>query len=192
MTNGVLDFAELFDYVKRHHTIPHKKKEPEVFGPFQDIYFRLVLSVADIPGWYIWIRVSTSECPHILYVGQSQTRTTSSLQARLKEEFLDEYVAIWGTVHKKEEAVQILSSKYEGNYTTGIKRAARKTGATHIFWFGQSDLTDDELNYVENKLIVILEPPANKQKPKYIQMYPDLLVQALRQVKSGIDRLSMS
>ena len=96
MDSGIISFAPLFTYIKDNPEIPHKK-EPR-FIPFKEIYSKLADGVPSIPGWYAWVRKNGSD-KSVIYIGQSQTRKTSSLQARIREEFLDEYVALWATIH---------------------------------------------------------------------------------------------
>lgn len=160
MTSGTISFARLFDYIRRHPDIPHKD-EPSFQG-FKDIYLQLVRNIPELPGWYAWIR-HTAAANEIIYIGQSQSRKTASLKARIQEEFLDEFVALWATIWNPEEMVEQLDQKYRGKYTTPIKRAARKAGASHLVWFGQPSLTDAELDFVEHSLIAKYNPPANKQ-----------------------------
>lgn len=185
MIPGYISFDRLFQYIKGYTEIPHK--DDAVFTGYKNLYLQLIVNVADISGWYAWVKIQSNVKKQVVYIGQSQTRNTSSLKARLKEEFLDEYVALWATIHGQ-KSVETLIKKYS-QYETGIIRAARKSGSTHIIWFGQTGLTDDQLNYVENKLIEIAKPLANKRKPKYMQEYPSMLEKAystLNQVLLGI------
>ena len=175
MQSGNISFDRLFDYIKIHAEIPHKD-EP-AFSGFKDLYLQLVKGVADMPGWYAWIK-NTNGSSKSIYIGQSQTRKTASLRARLKEEFLDEFVALWATAWDPNEVVNTLDNKYRGKYTTLIKRSARKAGATHIVWFGRRGLSDAELNVIEHALIAKYNPPANKQSRSHSDSFPDLLSEA--------------
>ncbi len=182
-----IEFKKLFGFIRQHPEIPHKQNDKEVFAPFQELYLQLVKTVSDIPGWYAWSKSPRDSEKPVIYIGQSQTRNTSSLRARLKEEFLDEYVALWATVHG-DKSVQILIKKYP-QYRTDILRSARKAGSTHIVWFGETGITDDQLNFVEHKLIVIVKPPANKRKPKYVGEYPSLLENAHSTLKQALTKI---
>lgn len=175
MQSGSISFSRLFDYIKQHHEIPHKD-EPAFTG-FKDVYLQLVRQIPDIPGWYAWTKVDNGSHT-IIYIGQSQSRKTASLQARLKEEFLDEFVAIWATIWNAEEVVNTLDRKYRGKYTTQIKRSARKAGATNIVWFGKRELSDQELDAVEYALITKYCPPANRRTRIHSLLNADLLKEA--------------
>lgn len=187
MQSGSISFSRLFDHIKQHREIPHKD-EPS-FAGFKDLYLQLVRHIADIPGWYAWTKVENGS-PAIIYIGQSQSRKTASLQARLKEEFLDEFVALWATIWNPDEVVNTLDRKYRGKYTAPIKRSARKAGATHIVWFGKRGISDQELNVVEHALIAKYNPPANKQSRSQSASYPGLLAEADSALQSELSKLT--
>ncbi len=175
MESGNLSFSTLFDFIKQHPNIPHKHEI--LFEPFKDSYSQIIRDVPEIPGWYAWVRI-TPDTSKVIYIGQSQTRKTANLHARLKEEFLDEYVALWATVWNPDEVVRMLDSKYQAKYTTPIKRSARKAGATNIVWFGKDNLSDAELNVVEHALIRKYNPPANRQYRAQSVSFAELLAHA--------------
>lgn len=186
MHSGCISFSRLYDYIKQHKECPHKD-EPS-FAGFKDLYLQLVRHIPDIPGWYAWTRFDNSSSK-IIYIGQSQTRKTASLQARLKEEFLDEFVALWVTIWG-DEAVATLDRKYRGKYTAPIKRSARKAGATHIAWFGRRGLSDSALDVVEHRLIAKYDPPANKQARSHSETFPELFAEADAALQSELSKLS--
>jgi len=187
MQSGNISFFRLFEYIKQHREIPHKD-EPS-FAGFKDLYLQLVRHIADIPGWYAWINVQNGSTT-IVYIGQSQSRKTANLQARLNEEFLDEFVALWATIWNPEEVVDTLDRKYRGKYTAPIKRSARKAGSTHIVWFGKRGLLDQQLDVVEQALITKYNPRANKQSRSSSGSYPELLAQADAALQSELSKLS--
>ncbi len=187
MQSGNISFNRLFHHIKQHPEIPHKD-EP-AFSGFKDLYLQLVRPIADIPGWYVWVKHANDQS-QVVYIGQSQTRKTASLQARLKEEFLDEFVALWATVWNPDYVVNTLDRKYRGKYTTPIKRAVRKAGATHIVWFGKRDLSDSELNVVEHALIAKYNPLANKQSRAHSDSFPDLFTEADLALQSELSKLT--
>jgi len=193
MNRGHFNLIDLLEYARNNPEIPHKKNDSEIFKPFQGLYLFLVNNVPKIPGWYAWINYNIPDINRrLIYVGQSQTRNTSSLHDRLKEEFLDEYVAIWATAHDSNEVVDKLARKYLGKYDSDIRRSAEKAGSSHIVWLGDSIITDDQLNYVEHMLIKEFNPRANKRKPRYIKEYPDLyrkVSQELMHEIAGIQKI---
>jgi len=186
MKSGMMSFDNLFSYIRQYPEIPHKD-EIEFVG-FKDLYLNLVDSVPNLPGWYAWIRADGT-IKKVIYIGQSQTRKIASLQARLKEEFLDEYVALWATIWDSDKVVGTLDQKYHGKYTASIKRSARKAGTTHIVWVGRTNLTDQELDVVEHLLIAKYNPPANRQTRNHTTSFPELFDEADKTLKSEIDRL---
>ncbi|MBI4548993.1 MAG: hypothetical protein HY707_13500 [Ignavibacteriae bacterium] len=188
MESDSISFSRLFDYIKSHPEIPHKE-EPS-FSGFQDLYLQLVRNVPYIPGWYAWTNKFLPQEQRVIYIGQSQTRKTSSLNARLKEEFLDEFVALWASVWNPDEVVNTLDRKYRGKYTAPIKRSARKAGATHIVWFGKRGLSDQELDVVEHALIAKYNPPANKQSRTHSTSFSDLLNEAESALQSELSKLA--
>lgn len=187
MESGAISFSQLFEYIRQHPEIPHKG-HPSFLG-FKALYLQLVKSVADIPGWYAWIQVG-ADSRKVVYIGQSQTRKTASLRARLKEEFLDEFVALWATIWDPDEVVKTLDGKYAGKYTTPIKRSVRKAGSTHIVWFGQKGLSDQELDVIEHALIAKYNPPANKQTRTHSTSFPQLLEDAVITLQVEITKLT--
>jgi hypothetical protein len=187
MQSGSISFSGLFGHIRKHREIPHKN-EPS-FTAFKDLYFELVQPIASIPGWYAWTKVENGS-PSPVYIGQSQSRKTASLRARLTEEFLDEFVALWATIWNPEEVVNTLDRKYRGKYTAPIKRSARKAGATHIVWFGKQGLSDHELDVVEHALIAKYNPPANKQSRSHSASYPELFAEADAALQLELSKLS--
>lgn len=189
MQSGSISFDRLYDYIRKHPEVPHKD-EP-VFDGFRDIYLQLVRPIAAIPGWYAWTNAADTSSA-IIYIGQSQSRRTSSLQARITEEFLDEFVALWATIWDSGEAVETLDRKYQGKYTAPIKRAARKAGATHVVWFGKPGLSDQELDVIEQALIVTYSPTANRGSRAHSGSYPELLTEADSALQSELLKLARS
>jgi len=187
MQSGSISFTRLFEYIKLQPEIPHK--DDLTFSGFKDLYLELVKAIPNIPGWYAWIRHS-AQGSQVVYLGQSQTRKTASLQARLREEFLDEFVALWATVWSPETVMEILDEKYHGKYTTPIKRSIRKAGATHILWLGRPHLTDEELDVVEHNLIKRFNPPANKQSRAYSNLYQELTSEAANTLTCELTKLA--
>jgi hypothetical protein len=175
MNSGVIPFSRLFDYIKKHRDVP-RKTESE-FEEFKKLYLSLVKDVGDVPGWYAWVRMGEGH-PKVIYIGQSQVRKTASLRARLKEEFLDEFIALWATIWDPEEVIEVLNKKYDGKYASNIRRSARKAGSTHIVWFGREGLSDAELDGVEHDLIQKMNPPANRQHRQKPHPFSGLTVEA--------------
>ncbi len=172
LQSGVIDLASLFSYIKHHPDIPHKK-EPE-FAPFKSLYLKLVEQIPGLPGWYVWVNGSSKK-NRIVYIGQSAEGNSATLKARIKEEFQDEYVALWGTVHDSEKVRRKLDEKYEFKYSKEIARAVRKAGTTHIVWCGAEGISSKELTTIEYNLIERLDPFANSKRITYPEVYPDML-----------------
>ncbi|MFA6455294.1 MAG: PD-(D/E)XK nuclease family protein [Bacteroidota bacterium] len=170
--SDVLNFAPLFSYIKKHKEIPHKK-EPE-FAPYMKLYKELVADIANMPGWYIWVNAESKK-NKIVYIGQSYVGKSAPLRSRIQEEMLDEYVALWGTVHDPVKAERTLDEKYKYKYTKEIARSAKKVGATHIVWCGMEGLTANQLDTIEYNLIEKWSPVANHKRLKYPESYPELL-----------------
>jgi hypothetical protein len=189
MISGTISFVSLFEHIRHHSEVPHKSEL--AFLKFKTIYEQLVNQVGAIPGWYAWIH-SEDGRPDIVYIGQSQSRKTANLQARLKEEFLDEFVALWATVWDPEIVVNTLDQKYHGKYTAPIKRSARKAGANYIVWFGREGVTDQELDVVEHALISKYNPPANKQTRIHSASFPDLFDEAVESLQHELTKIGGS
>jgi len=189
MKSDYIKLDNLLDYIRGFPIIPYKNHDPHIFSPFQSIYLELLREIPELPGWYAWINRHTDWDNCVLYIGQSQSRKTASISARLNEELLDEHVALWATVHDPESIFRTLNAKSKGKYTKEIKRSLRKAGTTDIIWLAEHTLTDDQLNYVEHMLIKTLHPPANKRKPKFINEYPNLLEEALIALRGRINNV---
>jgi hypothetical protein len=185
MRSGTIRFDDLLEHVRNHPEIPHK--EEGSFAQFKSIYEHLVNGVDDVPGWYAWLEPKGLNLT-IVYIGQSQTRKTASLRARIREEFLDEFVALWATIWDAASVVDTLDRKYGGKYTTPIKRAARKAGADRIIWFGKPGLSDQQLDVIEHALIAKYDPRANRQKRTHTVSMPELLEEAVLALQSQMHR----
>lgn len=189
MDSDSINLTPLLEYIKTFPIIPYKNHDPEIFEPFKEIYLELLSNVPDVPGWYVWLNKNAKPDETTIYIGQSQSRKTSSIKARLTEELLDEHVSLWATVHNPDSIFRTLDAKSDGKYTTYIKRSLRKAGTTDIIWVGENQVTDDQLNYVEHMLIKLHHPPANKRKPKFSLEYPRLLEEVLLVTKRECDKI---
>jgi hypothetical protein len=170
--------------VKKHPTPPvvgrGRGNVDKSMKEWRDL-IRQILSpiVPELPGWYAWICMDKNYSMNpYLYIGQSQTRNTSSLYARLKEEIGDEWIVFWATVHGK----HLLDEEIKRNqrYETGYLRVGKKIGVTHIIWCGQDGFADDQLTYVERQLIDRFLPSANSQKPMSRGEYPQMSSEVIR------------
>ena len=179
MSSGIISFESLLEFVKRNSEIPHRKSDSTVFNQYQELFMKLIADVPEVPGWYFWIGSSDNPDRGYVYIGQAQSKKTASLHNRLEKELHVEYVGLWATIHGDNAIVDIIR-KYS-RYETQIKRAARKWGTTHVIWYSQEGLTKDQLNFVENKLITIYKPRANKKKPRYMHEYPSLLENVVKE-----------
>lgn len=188
MHSGLISFNTLFEYIRRHKEIPHKTEA--AFVGYKDHYLNLCRTIPEIPGWYAWVQ-SVNCPPKIIYIGQSQTRKTASLRSRIREEFLDEYVALWATIWDRDEVVNTLDRKENQKYTKEIKRAARKAGSTHIIWLGEHGISDKDLTTVEHQLIAKNNPPANRRNITYENTCPELLTRTESELQKKIERLEL-
>jgi hypothetical protein len=179
MSTGIISFESLLRFVKKNSEIPHRQRDAAVFGQYQELFMKLITEVPVVAGWYFWVGRSDNPDHGHVYIGQAQSRKTASLHNRLEKELHVEYVGLWSTIHGDNAIVDFIR-KYS-KYETQIRRAARKWGATHVLWYGEEGLTKDQLNFVENKLITIYEPRANKKKPRYMHEYPALLENVVKE-----------
>src|SRR5207245_2510264 len=123
-----------------------------------------ISTVAEIPGWYVWVTAQDSIIDPI-YVGRSFRGKTSNLKSRLHEEFFDEYVAFWATMAEPKQVEDKLCRKnlligYK-EYRKSIQRSIRKRDTTDIYWLGCPSVSMSENKLVERFLIYHLQPPAN-------------------------------
>jgi excinuclease UvrABC nuclease subunit len=100
-----------------------RSEEQEDYERFRKLYQRVINSVPNSSGWYIWCRIESGEIK-IIYIGQSE-----KLYVRLEKELKNEYVIFWMQHPKDDEPVKKLSELYKGKYNANIKRAGKKAGA---------------------------------------------------------------
>src|SRR5437899_9974317 len=106
--SGSVSLNEVYKFVQSHPDIPHKKQD--CFSMFCQTYQTEISTVAEIPGWYVWVTAQDSIIDPI-YVGRSFRGKTSNLKSRLHEEFFDEYVAFWATMAEPKQVEDKLCRK---------------------------------------------------------------------------------
>lgn len=173
----VLD--DLHNFAREHSEPPHRTIDRAVYEPFRCIAERLVTSVSDDAGWYIWFKASSPNPP--VYVGQSGYGPHSGLRRRLLEELLDELIAFWHPYHPR--ARTTLRLKYGGRYS--LSRAVAKAGADRIAWLPAPTAKCGTLDVVEYKLIQELIPTANLDR----RDYSDIELPAYENVASAFRKL---
>ncbi len=167
--HDVIGFSPIYDFVRWNRDIPHGTRDRAVFRRYGQIVEGLLQPVPDDPGWYCW-----ADKDRPVYIGKSAKRKTSSLRARLGEELLDERAAFWATVFDREKVIRRHVTKYRGKYEGVTRRAVEKRGADRLFWIACRGVTEGELDVVEQKLIWIFRPRANKDRRDYSKVNVDL------------------
>jgi hypothetical protein len=165
MYTGYMNLDSLCDFARCNPEVPHRTKDITLYQEYRAVVVELLKSVPCEAGWYIWYRSAAPNPP--IYIGQSREGKTSSLQARLLEELLEEYVAFWSLVDSN--AHTILSEKYNNKYN--LSRAMRKRGADRIIWVSCAGAKRGTLDVVEHKLIWDLQPTANTDKRDYSDIH---------------------
>ncbi|MBW2005402.1 MAG: hypothetical protein JRI72_12515 [Deltaproteobacteria bacterium] len=161
MKSGIVKLDSLYGFVSQNRDVPHRTKDRRVYFPYKKLVLDSLSDVPTEPGWYAWFQRSSVLPP--IYIGQSSKGKTSSLNARLKEELLEEYVAFWSSVD--EDATEKLKAKYGGKYSQA--RALKKRGSDSIVWIACPGAKQGALDIVEHKLIWELKPTANKDRRDY-------------------------
>jgi hypothetical protein len=179
MVTGVFKLDELHEFARSHPDVPQRTKDKATYKAYREVVTRLLERVPTDPGWYVWFR--RGPVPAHVYIGQSNTRKTSSLRVRLLDELTEEYVAIWTTVDS--DAAEKLTAKWPRKYN--LTRALAKQNANTIAWLAWPHATDGLLDVVEYKLIQDLAPTGNKDK----RDYSTISVQEYSQVKESFSKM---
>jgi len=175
--HGAISLDLLYKFARANPDIPHRKGDQSTYKSYRELVQTLIANIPQEAGWYCWYKSKPAVLP--IYIGQSKKGKTSSLYARIQEELLEEYVAIWGDVYDKEPMISRLSGKYAGKYITSIRRAAQKTGAQRIVWVSSDSITEGELDVVEQKLIAAFQPAANTDIRDYSRIETEIFDQVL-------------
>jgi hypothetical protein len=75
---------------------------------------------------------------------------------------------LWRLVFYEEKLLQIGEQNYSTmwfRYHNHWKLALKKTGATHIAWVATPELDAKQVDNLENEMINLLSPSANKKRP---------------------------
>lgn len=146
MKSGIVELENLYAFARKHPDVPHRSQDKNVYEPYRREVEGLIGNVPANAGWYMWFKKGDV---HAIYIGQSHEGKTSHLQARLREELLEEYVAIWSCVDP--QADQTLARKYNDKYNQS--RAWKKREADAIGWVSCPGAKRGTLDIVEHKLI---------------------------------------
>ena len=111
--SGIVELNNLYAFACEHPDVPHRTQDKDVYLSYRKEVCKLIEKVPDKPGWYAWFKRGDVRGP--IYIGQSHEGKTSHLRARLLEELLEEYVAIWVCVD--EHADDTLAEKYQRKYS---------------------------------------------------------------------------
>lgn len=123
MQHGYFSVKNILDYVTDYPELLPRTQMKTTGRGFIDSYRSLLKNVPQIPGWYAWLKLENNQVSFI-YIGKSSKRKTSDIRARLEEEFYDDRVIFWATVHE-----EIRNKDWSDHkYYTHIKRALRKVG----------------------------------------------------------------
>ena len=175
MQSGYFSIRNVLEYATDHPypAIPSSNNHKAVYNGYKGVFQPLLQQVPVIPGWYAWMKIGGRSL-ELIYLGKSGKGRTSDVRARLDEEFRDERIAIWATVDEK-----LRNSEPRGKYATEAKRSLRKAGVTHIIWWGQAGLDNEQVKGVECNLIKKFKPRANVQKGQCTDRYSELTVEAI-------------
>lgn len=163
MKSDIIELVNLYVFAREHPDVPHRTQDKDVYKRYRCEVTKLMVDVPPEPGWYMWFKKGEQRP---IYIGQSHEGKTSSLRARVLEELLEEYAAIWACVD--EQAGEILRAKYQNKYSQ--KRALKKCGADAIGWVSLPGAKRGTLDIVEHKLIWELQPPANTDRRDYSEI----------------------
>jgi len=178
MKSGLIILDSLYGFVSQNRDVPHRTKDRTVYLSYKKLVLDLLTNVPKDPGWYAWFK--RSNVPPPIYIGQSSIGKTSSLNARLEEELLEEYVAFWSFVD--DTAADKLKAKYGGKYSQ--VRAMKKRGSDSIVWIAFPSARRGTLDIIEHKLIWDLKPSANNDR----RDYSDIVHENYNEVRSIMER----
>jgi len=177
--SGHINIFPIYQFIAEHPTLVSAKNND--MQEYTTLINKMVSAIPnDKPGWYLWGKFNNIGYWETTYLGKAGNNKTSSLQARLKEELLDERIAFWGTVFGIEPTMKqfrkIFGDKY-GNNT----RAYRKNGTHFIIWVGATPILEDEVKTEEHTLIALYRPTSNIQRVSYPPhtQYTDQVLRAI-------------
>jgi hypothetical protein len=191
MIFGFVFLDSILEFVKQNPEIPDK--EEAIFRAYRRCYEGVVGQLPILSGWYIWVKLNHIQRPEIIYVGKSETKTTSNIRARLTETFFDEASAFWASYYDPNNVLEIICKKnmvlYGREYRKENKRSIRKRNANLIIWIGNQNLSKSDILLVEKNLIFYFQPTANTQGKKSKPQPSDMATEVIQIVKEQIINL---
>ena len=178
MRYGSISLDRITEFVRSHPVVPHPKKHRDIRKKYLELVNDLLKEVPEDSGWYAWI---DSHEKRAVYIGQSFKRNTSSLRARLTEEFRDECVAFWTAIDPS--AVDVMSSYYNDRYKANQVRAAKKKNTNKILWITSPRISEGFVDVVELKLIQRFKPIGNSKA----RDYSDVLLERYSEVEEIVE-----
>jgi hypothetical protein len=174
--SGHFSLFPLFGFVAEHPALPPILNKGEKSTPYQAAAVEL-LKKAKVPqkgGWYVWGKFNDAGYYAPIYVGMASLGKTSNLFVRLREEFRNEYLAVFATVYGRYWASTAAKKIYKErvkrgkkDYSDEIERNLRKTDTHFVMWTtAPTWMTKKDIERVETTLINVFRPGFNMKRPK--------------------------
>ena len=158
------------------------------------IYSAVVNSIIEnVPkkaGLYLWGRFNDTGWWETIYLGKAGNKKTSSLQARLREELMDERALFWATIFGVEPTEKQFQKITKNKYGSGI-RTYRKKNVHFIIWASVDNASEEEIKKEEDILIDIYRPTQNAQRIRY-PAKSEITEQLIRSIDDKIDAITSS
>lgn len=188
LSSGIVSLKSAYNLIKENPDPPHRKNDIILYSAYRKIIRSAIDQIPYEAGWYAWIApnpkdIEKDEQNLVRYIGQSQKRKTSSLRARIEEELLEESVAFWATLHDEDKVLLSLNTKYKNKYNANHRRSIKKKGVKFIIWISGQNISDGELDIVEQKLINDYNPSANTDIRDYRNIKLDLYDNVKRELE---------
>jgi len=117
-------------------------------------------------GIYLWGYYDEMGIWHTIYLGKAAgTRGNIGIEGRIKKELDAERAFIFVQIYSRNQILRYQPSAYSNTwkkYLPNYRRAFRKRGTTFIFWHEVNSPSGLRLTDIENALIQLLMPRANR------------------------------
>jgi len=161
---GHIHLFDLYKYIAEHPKFVSGKDGD--MGDYTKLVNEVVASIPNKAGWYNWGRINDVGFWETIYLGKSGNKKTSSLQARIREELLDERPGLWATIYGVEPTERQFQKVFKNKYGRQT-RSYRKKNIHYIVWVSADPISEQEIKDEEHTLIALYRPAINIQRVSY-------------------------
>ena len=188
--SDIVSLRELYDFVRKRRNGGDEVLRVDRGDPGKEYCARsskITQAISESQGFYLWGKYDKRGCWHNIYLGMAgYSEGKKNLKKRIHEERKDERACVWRHVYSGKQLHEIRDRIHDRRYEKPWSRAMRKEGATHIVWVATPEIDAGHVGKVEADLIEVLNPVANRTRPRPQTELQDKTIEILKVFRAKI------